>query len=98
MTSTPGADWSVGLQVFVYLQLLDAITTSLGLRLGLSEASPFIQFLMHWGPITGLLAAKIVAALIGGYCVWRRRYRVIGIINYWFAGLVVWNLALILSR
>ena len=33
-------------QVFVYLQLLDLLTTLLGLRLGAVEASPFVRLLM----------------------------------------------------
>jgi len=91
-------DWSLNLQVFLYLQVLDALTTWLGFRVGLSEASPFIQLLMHVGPLAGLLVSKIVAFVLGGYCVWRKRFAVIKWINYWYAGLVVWNMALILSR
>ncbi|HWZ31316.1 MAG TPA: DUF5658 family protein [Bryobacteraceae bacterium] len=100
MTSETRAaiDWSLSLQLFLYLQLLDALTTYLGLRHGLAEASPFVQFLMRVGPVIGLLGSKIVAVLLGAYCVWRARYKVISLINYWYAGLVVWNFALILSR
>ena len=39
-------DWSLSLQVFFYLQVLDVLTTWLGFRIGLSEASPFIRMLM----------------------------------------------------
>jgi len=91
-------DWSLNLQVFLYLQVLDALTTWLGFRVGLSEASPFIHLLMHVGPLAGLLGSKIVAFVLGGYCVWRKSFSVIKWINYWYAALVVWNMALILSR
>ena len=37
-------------QVFIYLQLLDVLTTLVGFKLGAAEASPFIQVLMHAGP------------------------------------------------
>ena len=37
-------------QVFIYLQLLDLLTTLLGFRLGAAEASPFIRLMMHAGP------------------------------------------------
>jgi hypothetical protein len=97
-TRNAESDWSSSLQLFFYLQLLDILTTLLGIRLGLSEASPFIQFLMRFGVLGGLLASKIVAFAIGGFCVWRRRFRVIGMVNYWYATLVIWNLALIVSR
>ncbi len=91
-------DWSMSLQIFLYLQVLDVLTTWLGFRLGLGEASPFIRYLMRLGPMEGLLGSKLVAVLLGAFCVWRQRFRVIQIINYWFAGLVFWNLALILTR
>ena len=41
-------------QVFIYLQLLDLLTTLIGLRLGAAEASPFIRVLMHVGPVAGV--------------------------------------------
>jgi hypothetical protein len=95
---TLATDWSPSLQLFFYLQLLDVLTTLLGFRLGLSEASPFIQFLMHFGVLTGLLGSKVVAVCLAAFCVWRRRFRVITLINYWYAALVIWNLALIATR
>jgi hypothetical protein len=91
-------DWSPSLQLFFYLQVLDVVTTMLGIRVGLSEASPFIQFLMHFGVFGGLVASKVVSVGLGAFCVWRRRFRVIMIINYWYAALVVWNLVLIATR
>jgi hypothetical protein len=91
-------DWTLSLQAFLYLQVLDALTTWVGFRIGLSEASPFIRLLMHWGPMAGVLASKVVAVVLGGYCVYRKKFNLIGILNYWYAALVVWNLALIVSR
>ena len=35
------------LQVFIYLQVLDFLTTLVGFKLGASEASPFIAKLIH---------------------------------------------------
>ena len=90
--------WSLSIQVFLYLQLLDVLTTWLGFKLGLAEASPFIHLLMHAGPMAGVLASKLVALSLGGYAIQRERFRVIRLINYWYAALVLWNLALILSR
>ncbi len=49
------------IEVFIYLQLLDFITTLIGMRLGLGEASPFIRWLMHVGPAAGLAVSKLVA-------------------------------------
>ena len=99
LESFPAAtrDWTFSLHVFLYLQVLDVATTWLGLRLGLGEASPFVRALMHWGPLPGVLASKAVALGLGAVC-GRRRYQVIHLINYWYAALVVWNLALLMTR
>jgi hypothetical protein len=84
------------LQLFVYLQVLDFITTMIGLRLGASEASPFILKLIHMtSPAVGVAASKLVGIGIGALCVITHRTRLIDWINYWYAALVVWNLATI---
>jgi hypothetical protein len=84
------------LQVFIYLQLLDFLTTLVGLRLGLSEASPFIHWLMKLGPAAGLFASKVLAVALGFLCVWLNKRRLLHAINYWYAALVLWNLCIIL--
>lgn len=84
------------LQIFLYLQVLDFLTTMVGLRLGLQEASPFVRWLMLTSPAAGVALSKAVAIALAGVCLWRGKQRVIGWINYWYAGLVAWNLALIL--
>ena len=83
------------LQFFVYLQLLDFLTTMLGFRLGAGEASPFIRMLTSMGPAVGVALSKVIALVIGGICVYLKKDRLIGWINYWYAGLIVWNLCLI---
>ena len=55
-------------QIFVYLQLLDLLTTMVGFRLGAVEASPFIN-----------------------------KAHIIRWISYWYAGLIVWNLMIMLA-
>ena len=89
-------DWSLSVEVFLFLQLMDVLTTWLGLRLHCAEASPFIRYLMQLGPVAGLLGAKLIAILLGGFCVWRQRFRVIQLVNYFFAALVTWNMAILL--
>ena len=84
-------------QLFVYLQFLDLLTTLLGVRLGLQELSPFVRRLMRVDPTIGLVASKLLAILLGGYCLWAHRDRIIHWINYWYAALVAWNLTIILA-
>jgi hypothetical protein len=87
----------VTIQIFAYLQLLDFITTLVGFRVGAGEASPFISKLMHISsPVMGVAASKLLAITIGGICLYSGRRRLLGWVNYWYAGLVVWNLVIIL--
>lgn len=84
-------------QVFIYLQLLDLLTTLLGLRLGAAEASPFIRLMMHAGPAAGVIASKVLALGIGALCVYLNKSYVIRWISYWYGGLVIWNLMVMLA-
>ena len=85
------------IQAFVYLQLLDFMTTLLGFRLGASEASPFVRGLVQFGPAVGVGLSKLIALTLAGVCIWLKKDRIIGWINYWYAGLVVWNLFIIMK-
>ena len=83
--------------IFVYLQVLDLLTTLVGFRLGASEASPFIRVLMHFGPAAGVVVSKLFALGLAGACVYLKKDHVIKWITYWYGGLVVWNLTVMLS-
>ena len=78
-------------QIFVYLQLLDLLTTLLGFRVGAAEASPFVRLLMHVGPTAGVIASKILALGIGFICIKVKKPHVIKWASYWYGGLVIWK-------
>jgi len=80
------------IEVFLYLQILDILSTLIGFSLGNSEASPFVRLLVHWGPLAGVVLSKIVAVGIAFICLLLRRRKLILWINYFYAALVVWNL------
>jgi uncharacterized membrane-anchored protein len=82
--------------VFIALQILDILTTLLGLQLGAKEASVFLERLMQVGPIAALLIAKIVGVLLVTMALRFQRPRVVVFLNYWFAVVVTWNLGTIL--
>jgi hypothetical protein len=84
-------------QIFIYLQLLDLLTTLVGFKLGASEASPFIRLLMHAGPVAGVAASKLLALGLGALCVYTKRQHLVRWATYWYAALVVWNLIVMLS-
>jgi len=86
------------LSVFIFLQILDVLTTLIGLRLGAGEASVFVARLMHLGPLPGLMISKILAVMLVLIALRFRQPRVVVLANYWFAALVTWNLALIFSQ
>ncbi|MGA2116952.1 MAG: DUF5658 family protein [Bryobacteraceae bacterium] len=85
-------------QVFLYLQLLDLLTTLVGFKVGAVEASPFIRVLMHAGPALGVLSSKALALALGGVCVYQKRMHLIRWVSYWYGALVIWNLAVILAK
>jgi len=85
------------LSVFVLLQLLDILTTLLGLRIGAHEGSLFITRLMRVGPMAGLLISKMFAVCLVGMALRWHRPRVVVLLNYWLAIVVAWNLFAIYS-
>jgi hypothetical protein len=80
---------SIGL--FLGLQILDVLTTLVGLHLGAREGSTFIGQLLKSGPLTGLIISKILAAGLAAFAVFLNRKRVLVFLNFWFAAVVVWN-------
>ena len=84
------------LTVFVFLQVLDILTTLLGLELGAQEASMFLGRLMRAGPVAALLIAKIIAVLLVAMAMKFKRPRMVVFLNYWFAVVVSWNLGILL--
>ncbi len=83
--------------IFIYLQLLDLLTTLVGLRLGAREASPFIRMLMVAGPAAGVMASKVLSLGLGALCIYFRKDHLIRWISYWYGGLIVWNLMVMLA-
>lgn len=83
--------------IFIYLQLLDLLTTLVGLRLGAVEASPFIKYLMHFGPAAGVIFSKVFALALGAVCIQLKKKYLIRWISYWYGGIVVWNLMVMLA-
>ena len=84
------------LGVFVSLQVLDILTTLIGLELGAQESSIFLDRLMRVGPVAALLLAKIMAVALVAMAMRMKRPRVVVFLNYWFAAVVTWNLGNIL--
>lgn len=84
-------------QAFLYLQILDVVSTLAGLRLGAIEGSPFVALLMRFGPTTGLVLSKIMAMLLGAACIYLNKRRVLRWATYWYAAVVLSNLLIVLA-
>ncbi len=74
------------------LQVLDILTTLIGLRIGAREGSSYVGHLLHTGAVSGLIVSKILAAGLAAFAVFLHRKRLIVFLNFWFAALVTWNL------
>jgi uncharacterized protein DUF5658 len=80
---------------YSYLQVLDFLTTVAFMINGVQEANPVVRLALRYSshPLTGLLAVKMAAVLLGLYCWMRGRDRLLTRMNLLFAILVAWNLA-----
>ena len=80
---------------YSYLQVLDFLTTLAFMINGVQEGNPLVRLALRYAPhpLSGLLAVKVVALVLGLYCWMRGRERLLTRINVLFAILVAWNLA-----
>lgn len=83
------------LWVFVLLQLADLGTTVAVLRLGGVEENPLVKHLMAFGPVEGLIVAKLVTVAIGVACFLGTKPRALRLANFVFAAIIAWNLSII---
>jgi hypothetical protein len=84
---------------FVYLQLLDLLTTVAFLLQGVQEGNPLVRWIIGASPnpLGGLLGVKILAVALGLFC-WRMgKQRLLGRINLLFAALIAWNLVALIA-
>jgi hypothetical protein len=86
------------LLAFSYLQILDLMTTVAFLQTGVQEANPIVRMAVAIGhsPLGGLIAVKVGAVLLGFYCWWMGRERLLFRANLLFALLIIWNLAAVI--
>ncbi len=83
---------------FLYLQMLDVLTTMAFLMNGVKEANPVVRLVLEVGPspLIGLLLMKMFAVALAVYCVRRSRLRLLSRVNFFFAALIAWNLVVLI--
>jgi len=82
------------LSFFIVLQCMDTLTTLAFLNKGLAEGNPLVSWILsgHYGPLTGLIVTKLIAAVIGWYCYNNGRMRLLRRANAGYSLVVAWNL------
>lgn len=83
------------LGLFLALQVLDAATTLVVLRMGGAEQNPLIQEFLKVGPILGLALSKVLVVAVAVLLVYRRKLKSIRLANAAFAFVVLWNAVII---
>lgn len=84
-------------RIFLYLQLLDFLTTLVGFKLGAAEMSLFVRCLIQFGPIAGVALSKLVALGMAGLCLYFDKGHLLRWICYWYAALAIRNICMILA-
>lgn len=79
---------------YAYLQVLDLLTTAAFLLAGVKEANPVVVLAMGVAahPILGVAAVKAIALILGFYCWWTSRIRLLKMATAFYAVLVAYNL------
>jgi len=83
---------------FIYLQLLDILTTLACLVHGVQESNPLVQHLMNamGSAAAGLAVTKLLAFGVALVC-WRRgKHKLLWGVNLFYSFIVVWNLVALL--
>jgi Domain of unknown function (DUF5658) len=96
IATTPEKAVSTAMMVFIALQCLDLLTTVAAFSHGGMELNPVVSSLMRWtGRVPAVLVSK--AALISLILLLNRRARILRFANILYAGVVVWNLAIVFA-
>ena len=85
---------------FIYLQILDLLSTTAFLINGVGEGNPIVRSLMTMAgsPVAGLLWAKLFGTVIAFLCWKTGRIRVLMIANVGYAFLITWNLVALIAK
>ena len=88
------------LMQFLYLQLLDVLTTLAFLVAGAREINPLIRLLAESAgtPLAGLIVAKAIAVALALFCWKSDRRKLLARVNVFYAALVAWNVVAFLVR
>ena len=83
---------------FLYLQVLDLLTTLAFMMYGLGELNPLVKWVMRESPsaLTGLVLVKLFAVVLALYCIVRARHKLLRAANVLFAFVVAYNMIVLI--
>jgi hypothetical protein len=83
---------------FIYLQVLDLLTTLAFITYGIAEVNPVVKWAMRESPSAfgGLFLVKVAAVLLAIYCMAHSKQRLLRGVNIFFAGVVAYNVVVLI--
>ncbi len=83
---------------FIYLQVLDLLTTVCFMMYGIAEVNPVVKWVMRESPsaMTGLLLIKLFAVVLALCCIVRVRHKLLRAANVLFACVVAYNMIVLI--
>lgn len=78
---------------FIYLQVLDVLTTVAFMMYGVAEVNPIVKWAMRESPsaLGGLFLVKVAAVMLALFCMARSQQKLLRGVNIFFAGVVAYN-------
>ena len=81
---------------FIYLQVLDLLTTLAFMMYGIAELNPVVKWAMRPSAFGGLFLVKVAAVLLALVCMAHSKQRLLRGVNIFFAGLVAYNVLVLI--
>lgn len=85
---------------FIYLQVLDVLTTVAFMMYGVAEVNPVVKWAMRESPsaLGGLFLVKVAAVMLALFCMARSQQKLLRGVNIFFAGVVAYNVFVLIMN
>ena len=85
---------------FIYLQVMDMLTTVAFMMYGVAEVNPVVKWAMRESPsaLGGLFLVKVAAVMLALFCMARSQQKLLRGVNIFFAGVVAYNMFVLIMN
>jgi len=85
---------------FIYLQVMDMLTTVAFMMYGVAEVNPVVKWAMRESPsaLGGLFLVKVAAVMLALFCMARSQQKLLRGVNIFFAGVVAYNIFVLIMN